>query len=364
MVLTYLLANKWMFISMLKKSNFLIFILLLGMTSCRPPSKPQQAQSAPPCKPPACDFYHEPIEIPCMWQSPIDCGVSLEDPSCFLWWNELNDPELTFLIETASRRNRDVLIATLQSKEKVLSAVNAVSFEVAKGYIELRGLQMRLKVLDVTIEAQNEIFVTGKGLSKRGFLSLIDENEDKKNLNLLLEQKFSIELSIQKTIFHLSTLLGFTPGVLSESLCQPQELPELPCFLPVGLPMGLICRNPVVQEIRKGYALAKNEELFLTYQKTILNVLEEAEVALTAFHFEQKKYHYLENTLRIKGESYQLAKDLYNQGFKDERDVLKAHQEFLTEESALIQSKVDLLISYVQLYQVLGGGWEACCCKK
>jgi outer membrane protein TolC len=345
---------------MLKKNNFLIFILLLGMTGCRPPSKPQ---SNPTSILPTCNFYHEPIVIPDSWQSPIECGMNVNDPCCFYWWDELDDPLLRSLIETASFRNKDILLASLQSRESSLKTVNSVSSEVAKSYIELRGLQMRLQVIDASIEAQNEISATGKGLSKRGFLSLIEENEDKKNLNLLLVQKSSIERSIQKTIFHLSTLLGFPPDVSYETLSPPQDLPELPCEFPVGLPMDLICRSPVVQEAKKNYMAAKSEEAFLNYQKTILEALENSESALTAFQIERQRFQYVETNIKITAESHQLIKDLYNQGFKDERDVLRTQQEFLTEKEALIQSKVDLLISYVLLYQTLGGGWEACCCK-
>lgn len=318
------------------------------MTSCSPPTS-------------TCIFYQEAIDIPCTWQSPIEYGVSLGDPSCFLWWEELNDPLLTSLIENASTRNKDVLLAGMQSHEKLLQTISKVSFEVAKSYIELRGLQMRLKALEASIEAQTEIFAANDVLSNRGFFSLLEENEDRKNLNDLLVQKPLIELSLKKAIFHLSTLLGYPPGFLYETLCQPQDLPELPCEIPVGLPMDLICRNPTVQEDQMLYAATRSEQAFHNYQKTVLDALENTESALAAFHYDREKFHYLESSKKIKAESYQVTRDLYNQGFKDERDVLRARQELLLIEDALIQSKVDVLISYITLYQTLGGGWEACC---
>lgn len=328
------------------KSLF-IFILLLGMTSCSLRR--------------TCKSYPEAIEIPCTWQSPIENGVSLEDPTCFLWWRELDDPVLTSLVEKASMRNKDILLAGTQSKEEQLKTVNTVSAEVAKSYIELRGLQMRLKALEASIEAQNEIFTTSKGLSNRGFFSSIEENEDKKNLNSLLVEKSLIELSLRKTMYHLSTLLGYPPGNLYETLCQPQELPELPCEIPVGLPEDLICLNPTVQESKKAFDAAKNKQTFLSYQKAILSAFENTESALATFYYEREKFHYLENSRKIKAESYQLTKDLYHQGLKDEQDLLRTRQTLLSEENALIQSKVDLLISYILLYQTLGGGWEICC---
>lgn len=309
------------------------------MTSCN---------RTPTC---TCNFYQETIEIPCMWHSPLECGVSVEDPSCFRWWEGLNDPLLTSFIDNAAVRNKEILLAGMESKEKLLQTVNRVSIEVAKGYVELRGLQMRLQVLDELIKTQNEISTTSKGLSNRGVVSIIEENEDRKNLNPLLVQRSLVKLSIQKTIFHLSTLLGYPPGFLT--LCEPQDLPELPCEIPVGLPMDLICHNPTVKEARKAYEATRSEQAFHQFQQTILNALENTESALATFNHERERFRYLEDTRRIKAESYQLTKDLYDQGLKDEEEMLRARQEFLAEENAVIQSKVDLLLSYLMLYQTL-----------
>lgn len=312
-----------------------------------------------------CFISQETIEIPCGWQSSSECGVNNNDFSCFHWWKALDDLLLTSLIECASVRNKDVILAKFQSKDELLKTINRVSVETAKSYIELRGLQMRSKVLNANIESQNEILTINAGLSNRGFFNLIEENEDLNNLNSLLVQKSSIELSIKKLIFHLSTLLGYPPGVLNDTLCQSQALPELCCTIPVGFPLDLICRNPTVQEVKKEYAATRNAQSFHHYQKIILDSLENAENSLATFNHARDKIHYLEKSKQLKNESYKLIDDLYNQGFKDDRDLLMAHQELLSEEDALIQGKVELLISYVNLYYALGGAWEVCCnyCK-
>lgn len=341
-----------MFISMLKKNNFIVFLILLGLTSCS--RAPRQASNT---------FCHEAFEIPCRWESSVEYEVNLEDPCCFLWWDELGDPMLISLVDLATIRNKDILLAGKESKEKLLQTVNTVTSEVAKSYIELRGLQMRLKVLKANIEVQKQIFTTQKGLLNEGFSNLIEENEDKKNLNLLLVQKSLVESSIEKTSAHLSMLLGYPSGVLHTPLCECHDLPELPCHMPVGTPLDLLCRNQPVQDARKEYVAQRNEQTFYNYQTAMLSALENMESALAAFHYEREKYLYLEDTQKVKADSYQLTLDLYNRGFKDERDVLIALQEFLVQEEALIQSKADLLVSYTLLYQALGVGWEACCCK-
>lgn len=313
------------------------------------------------CCPPNC-INQGIIDPPCTWQTSIKEGMTTEDPLCFLWWEALDDTLLTSLIMEASVRNKDVLLAGLGSKETLVKAINKVSGEVAKNYIEFRGLQIRLKILKETIEAQEEILTINKGLSNRGFFDLAEKDEDKKNLDSLLMQKSLIEFSIEKTIFHLSTLLGYPPGILNlETLCQFQDLPKLPYDIPVGSPEDLLCRHPAIREARKGYVTKRSEQTLYHYQKTILSVLESAESALAAFNYDRDKIHYLENTKHLKAESHQLTKDLYNQGLKDDRDVLMAYQGFLSEENALIQGNIELLISYVNLYDALGYDCEAYC---
>ncbi len=333
---------------MSKKNNFVICSLVFfGMTSCyRPPDCTDQTG----------------IEVPCRWEIPIKEGMTTEDPFCFLWWEALNDPTLTSLIVEASTRNKDILLASLGSEDTLLKAVNEVSVEVAKNYMEFRGLQMQLKVLKENIKAQDEILTINKGLSTRGFFSSVKENEDQKNLDSFLMQKSLIEFSMEKTTFHLSVLLGYAPGALNEVLCQAKDLPELACNIPIGSPMELICRHPTVQQARKGYAATGSEEMLYQYQKAILSALEGAETALAAFNYERDKIHYLENKKHLKEESYQLIKDLYKQGLKDDRDVLLAYQELLSEEDALIQGNIELLTSYVDLYDALGShAWKVCC---
>lgn len=328
------------------KSNYPIFIvLILGMTSCRPRS---------------CSFQ-EALEIPCQWQTTSDCGVNTADPACFRWWEALQDPLLTTLINQATVRNPDIRLARSLSKEEWLQTVNTTSVEVAKNYIELRAIQMRLKVVNENKEAQNKILTLNKGLSTQGFFGSLKENEDTQNLDALFVQKFSLELALKKTMFHLSTLLGYPPGYLSKTLCQSQDLPALACSLPIGLPKDLICHNRDVQDARKLYQRTRNKSAFLHYQKTLFSVLENAEGALAAFNYERQKVDYLENTKDLVSDSYKSIEVLYKQGLKDDSTLLTAYQAYLAAEDAWIQGKMSLLNSYIDLYYTLANPWKRCC---
>lgn len=303
--------------------------------------------------------YQKSVEIPCNWHTPLEKGVT-DDPATFFWWESLDDPLLTELIEEAIFRNNDIRLAMIQSRERSLETVNSIAAETAKSYIELRGLQQRLQILQTSLMIQNKIGVLEEGLSK-SYISSIDQNESKKNFDVLLVQKSLIELSIKKVIFHLSTLLSYAPGDLYETLDQTCEFPRLPCDIPVGFPMELIERDPAVQYAKKIYITTLNEQAFYNYQKKTLSSLEEAENALAAFFYSSEKIIYLENSKRLKEESYQLIKDLYDQGLKDEREVLTAYQELLIQENALTEGKSEVLINYVNLHKALSIGWKVTC---
>jgi outer membrane protein TolC len=324
----------------LKKNNLYILILCL-MASC--------SLMGP---------YRDTIEIPCDWQTPLEEEMTLDDPACFRWWEPLDDPLLTELIELAALKNDDIHLASMQSKEDGLQAVNRVAAELAKNYIELRGLQVRLKRLQANITAQTNAFALNTGLSQTGFINTSAQNESQKKLETLRIQKSQMEFSKDKLIFHISTLLSCAPGGFYELLSSAQSIPELPDYIPVGTPMDLIQRHPETQAAKKAYRSARNKQAFYNYRKKVLSALEEAENALAELHFSLEKTEYLSHIKKLTEENYQSTQELYEQGFNDDRDILTAYQEFLSDENAWIQSQIELLTDYVNLYQALWAGWE------
>ncbi|MBA3956811.1 MAG: TolC family protein [Parachlamydiaceae bacterium] len=323
-----------MFSSKSKHSLALALCLLIGLTSC------------------ATRGFQEEPEIPCKWHTPLEKGIS-DDPVSFLWLEALHDPVLMELVEQVMSRNNDIRLARLQCKG-LSETINSVVAETAKSYIELRGLQQRSKILQESIDVQQKITVLEEGLSE-SYISAIDQNESKKNLEGFFVQKSLTDLSLKKVIFRLSTLLSYPPGELNECLIQSGELPQLPCQIPIGLPIELLARDCGVQDLKNLYLKTSSDQAFYPYQKQILTVLEEAENALAAFYYSLEKTVHLANSKKLKEESYQFVKDLYEQGIKDERDVLTAHLELLSQESSLIDAKSELLLNYITLYKSLRG---------
>lgn len=289
--------------------------------------------------------------------------------------------------------------------------------EVARNYIELRGLQQRLDVIVKNINTHKDTLQLTQDLTTSGFASSVDQKQAEEQLHLLAAEKPQIENSIHKTIHRLSILLGYAPGELFEELNMPSPLPCMPCQKPIGVPSELLRRRPDIRKAERDLAAAtervgtaiaslfprlslrgfigdigalssnsftwfagpqllapifnsklieqdiqinkiRTQQALYQYQKTVLEALEEAENAISAFHYEREKNSRLAEAQKASKETYELILQLYQKGFKGYLDVLVADRSFLAAQDAYLQSQVDLLFHYIALYKALGGGWN------
>lgn len=291
----------------------------------------------------------------------------------------------------------------------------SISAEVARNYIELRGLQMRLQALNKEINLQTESLQLSKDLAQTGFSSSIDAQKVTVQLSMLAAQKPELELSINKSIYALSVLLGYAPGALFDELDCPQTLPMYPCNLSVGIPSELLRRRPDIMKAERDLAAAtesvgsavaalfprlslrgfigdigafgpgsftwfagpqvlfpilnskllqqdvklnkiKVQQALYAYEKTVLKALEEAENAIASLHAEEERNNHLKEALQVNQEIYDQMLELYEKGFKSYIDVVSAGSILFEIKDAYLQSQSALLLHYVALYKALGGG--------
>lgn len=311
------------------------------------------------------------------------------------------------------------LKARMESSEEDFSHIwVTLSAEVARNYVELRGLQWRLEVLKNNMNAQRDTLELTQGLVKSGFASLIDEREAEEQLHLLSGQKPLLELSLSKTIHRLSVLLGRAPGELFEKLIPICSLPCLPCQKPIGVPSELLRRRPDIRKAERDLAAAtedvgtavaslfprlslngfvgdigtlctggslawfagpqllvpffnskllrqdvevnqiKAQQALYNYQKTVLEALEETENALSSLHAEKERNQHLFNAQKASQEAYDLTMQLYQRGMKNYLEALVLQRSMLAAEDSYLQGQVQLLLHYISLYKALGGGWD------
>ncbi len=331
--------------------------------------------------------YVPDIDLPCEWSSDIHPTLQdIEDNSCLTWWDQLGDPVLNELMRLAEVQNVDLKIAATRvsqarSQVEVLeedfcATWVTLSAEVAKNYIELRGSQRRLSLLETKISEGEKQAQLMQDLKQRGVIS------DKAFSEITLDQLSMqaehpmLELLVSNAIHRISTLLGYAPGDLFEYLSCPNPLPQLPCCLPIGLPCELLQRRPDIRKAEQELIATQQtspllialiprflvrecnqptaQEAFYTYQKTVLEALEEAENAISAYTQGQQKLCYLEESCRILEQSLTQESLLYQQGVNDLLSYLKISKETFSAQDLLIQGQVEQLLNYVSVFKALG----------
>lgn len=299
-----------------------------------------------------CMKYQPPSRVPAGWQSPIAQGMYGDSPRCFSWWKPLNDCLLNELMRCASLRNYDLQIAR-DKKEDSCAAWMALAAEVAKNYSELRGLQMRLTLIDQHIASQKEMVELTKGLMTSGFVGIIDLIQAEEHLDQLTAKKPQLEILQRQKIYHISTLLGNAPGDLCAALIQPGVLPELPCEMPIGSPYDFLARKFDLSHVVKKGKVCQGSQAFYQYEKAAMESLEEVENTLTAFYYTIESNRNLNEAYQKSREAYQQMHALYERGLKSYIEVLVIQQNFLTNEDAFVESKVELVLRYIDLYKAL-----------
>jgi multidrug efflux system outer membrane protein len=105
-------------------------------------------------------------------------------------------------------------------------------------------------------------------------------------------------------------------------------------------------------------AKAREQQAAAAYQLAVQNAFSETraaivadQVALDKLKAEQQQVTALERQLK-------LATLRYDNGFSSYLEVLDAQRSLFTSQLNYTQAQSDLLISRVQLYKALGGGWQ------
>lgn len=103
---------------------------------------------------------------------------------------------------------------------------------------------------------------------------------------------------------------------------------------------------------------AQQQEAAVTYQKVVLQALQEVDDALSAYADEQRRHDALAATARDSQTALDLSRQLYGRGLADFLKVLDAQRTFLSSRQQLADSATVLSTDLVALYKALGGGWE------
>ncbi|ANB76396.1 hypothetical protein AYM40_29630 [Paraburkholderia phytofirmans OLGA172] len=294
--------------------------------------------------------------------------------------------------------------------------------EVARNYIELRGVQRQLAVARNTLSIQNDSLSLTRSQFDAGLASRLDVLRAQAQVSDTEAAVPTSEADERASIYHIGALIGHPPEQLLAQLDTPQAIPLAVVDVPVGLPSDLLRRRPDIRAAERRIAAANarigvaqadlyphfsltsvagleslNASTFLTapsryfsigpniswlifdagkvrfemraeeartdqaaavYQRTVLGALRDVETALVSYAQSQVRHERLTAEVTADREAVCIATRLYRQGLNDFLSVLDAERSLYAADDKLAQSDRDTALALVALYKALGGGWQ------
>jgi outer membrane protein, multidrug efflux system len=106
------------------------------------------------------------------------------------------------------------------------------------------------------------------------------------------------------------------------------------------------------------FSKAQFQEAQAAYQQTVLTAFADVSDALISKQKLAEQDVFDAQAVAALGSSVELATERYLNGKSSYYEVLQAQQELYPAQRAQVQTQAGELISVVQLYKALGGGWQ------
>jgi outer membrane protein, multidrug efflux system len=320
------------------------------------------------------------------------------------------------------RRSNEAARATLLATEYARGVVeSALVASVANAYFTLVSLDAQLEITKRTVGTREKFVELTRAQHERGYATGLDVATAESQAAVARAVVPDLERRIAQTENLLCGLLGENPHPI-DRLRRGELMPEPPPLPPPGLPSRLLERRPDVraaEEARRAananvgvakaalfptisltglagslssplgnlfksptaewsaaanvvqplldpqrslyqveFADARKREALYQYEKAVQTAFREVADALVAYvkyaEFAVEEARQVEALQRAE----QIALARYRVGYASYFDVINADRDLFAAELALNQAHASALIALVQLYQVLGGGWQ------
>ncbi len=302
------------------------------------------------------------------------------------------------------------------------NALLSVLAEVARDYVQLRGIQTQLAITRDNISTERESLSLSEDRFRGGLTTELDVVNAAAQLKTTESQVPQLEQQQAASINALSFLLGEAPRALAAELIDAKAVPPVPPRVPIGVPSELARRRPDIRQAEAqlhaatadiGVAVAafypqvtldgsfglqalqfkdlgnwaarqyglgptislpifeggrlratlalrrvEQQEAALTYEQTVLQAWHDVDNALTAYAAQQRRRDALEEAVVQNRKALDLSRQRYAQGVADFLNVLDAERSLLAAQLQLADSSTTVSTNLVQLYKALGGGWE------
>ncbi len=161
-----------------------------------------------------------------------------------------------------NRRVSESATAQLNASAAGVAAVGtSIAAEVARNYLELRGLQQRQQVAEESIANQRQSLRLTEARLEFGRGTRLDVSRARSLLGSTEATLPALQAAIDRAAYRLATLSAQPPGVvLAQLAAGPRQLPSLPVTdlgaLPIGTPEQLLRRRPDLIQAERQLAAA------------------------------------------------------------------------------------------------------------
>jgi multidrug efflux system outer membrane protein len=329
-------------------------------------------------------------------------------------WN----PDFWGRYRRATEGARAILRATEWGQRAIVSSLVE---EVATDYMQLREYDVELDIEKRSLASRKESLTLTQTLEHGGATSMVDVRQAEQLVEQAAELIPQTEQAIQQEENAISLLLGQNPGSIPRGLSITEQ--PNPDDVPAGLPSQLLERRPDIQEAEQNLVAAnaqigvaraqlfpqisltgtggvesiglgniftwsarawtytasatqpifnagslranvrlseaQKEQAVLTYQQSIQTAFEQVSNALIANRKLRDYRSHQEALTEATRDSSNLAQVRYKGGVTSYLEVLTNETNFLAAEIALARARLAERLALVQLYNALGGGWQA-----
>ncbi len=292
--------------------------------------------------------------------------------------------------------------------------------QVATTYFQLRDLDRQLEITKQTLKARQDSVNLTTTLLNGGAAPLSDVRQAEQLLYTASSQIPQLEQQIQQQENALSLLLGQNPGPVAHT--DPNALTPPPQDLPTGIPSQLLERRPDIQQAEQtliaanaqigvaraqffpqlsisasgglggnsfgtlfdpsgktiygigqlaqpifeggklrgqlNQARAADQEMLLSYQKTIATAFHDVSNALIALNKQRAAREQQEKLVAAAQDATRLARMRYQGGNTSYLEVLTTDTNLYSAQLNLATAQQSEALTLVNLYSALGGGWQ------
>ncbi|GAA0743679.1 efflux transporter outer membrane subunit [Gaetbulibacter jejuensis] len=290
---------------------------------------------------------------------------------------------------------------------------------IASTYYQLLALDAQLEITNQTIATRDSSVYTIKALKDAGQVTQVAVDQNIAQYNNAKALKVDLEVAIFKTENAFNLLLGRPAETVNRSALTQQQLNA---DIKLGIPATLLSNRPDViaaeyslinafeltnvarsnfypsltltasggfqsleldelfnanslfatlvggltqpifnkRQIKTQHevAVSQQEQALLNFKKTLLTAGNEVSNALYDYDAETEKFEYRQNEVEALRQAEANSEELLKNGYANYLDLLTARESALNAELNVIDNKLQQLLSVVNLYEALGGGWK------